>query len=219
MGSTVCRAVAADDALELVAAVDPGAAGTPVEGIVIESGRDHFGVARCQVVVDFTDAAAARHSVVDLVAQGVDVVVGTTGLTDADLDALAVVAAREGAGNVVVAANFSISAVLLMRLSPLVPFNLQNYLFGVTDVDFKRYLAATFVGIMPGSLLYVYVGSLGQQSGGGTTGKWIFFALGLIATAITVVLITRKAKARLAEAGVGAGKGKGKAKTPSRKKS
>ncbi len=107
--------------------------------------------------------------------------------------------------------------VLLMRLSPLVPFNLQNYLFGVTDVDFKRYLAATFVGIMPGSLLYVYVGSLGQQSGGGTTGKWIFFALGLIATAITVVLITRKAKARLAEAGVGAGKGK--AKPPSRKKS
>jgi len=119
MGSTVCRAVAADDALELVAAVDPSAAGTPVEGIVIESGRDHFGVARCQVVVDFTDAAAARHSVVDLVAQGVDVVVGTTGLTDADLDALAVVAAREGAGNVVVAANFSISAVLLMRLSEL----------------------------------------------------------------------------------------------------
>ncbi|MDQ3195993.1 MAG: TVP38/TMEM64 family protein [Pseudomonadota bacterium] len=105
--------------------------------------------------------------------------------------------------------------VALMRLSPLVPFNLQNYLFGVTEVDFKRYVAATFVGIMPGSMLYVYVGSLGQQSGGGTTGKWIFFALGLIATAITVVLITRKAKARLAEAGVGGDK----AQTPSREKS
>ncbi len=91
----------------------------------------------------------------------------------------------------------------LMRLSPLVPFNLQNYLFGVTDVDFKRYVLATFIGIMPGSLLYVYIGSLGQQSGGGSTGKWIFIAVGLVATVITVVLITRKAKAKLAEAGVG----------------
>jgi len=105
--------------------------------------------------------------------------------------------------------------VALMRLSPLVPFNLQNYLFGVTDIAFTRYLAATFVGIMPGSLLYVYLGSLGQQSGSGSTGKWIFLAVGLLATAITVVLITRKAKARLAEAGVGGDK----ARTPSRKKS
>ncbi len=105
--------------------------------------------------------------------------------------------------------------VALMRLSPLVPFNLQNYLFGVTDIAFTRYLAATFVGIMPGSLLYVYLGSLGQQSGGGSTGKWIFLGVGLIATAITVVLITRKAKARLAQAGVGGDK----APTQSRNKS
>jgi 4-hydroxy-tetrahydrodipicolinate reductase len=54
-----------------------------------------------------------------LVARGTHVVVGTTGLTDDDLSAFASAAAADGAGNVLVAANFSISAVLLMRLSEL----------------------------------------------------------------------------------------------------
>lgn len=119
MGATVCRAVADDGELELVAAVDPGAVGASVEGVAIGSSRETFRAAGCQVVVDFTNAAAARESVGDLVGQGVDVVVGTTGLTDADLDVLEAAASADGAGHVLVAANFSISAVLLMRLSEL----------------------------------------------------------------------------------------------------
>jgi uncharacterized membrane protein YdjX (TVP38/TMEM64 family) len=94
----------------------------------------------------------------------------------------------------------------LLRLSPLVPFNLQNYLFGVTEVGFYPYLAATFIGIMPGSLLYVFLGSLGHENGGkGTAWKWSFFALGILATAITAVIITRKAKVKLASSGIGKG--------------
>jgi len=54
----------------------------------------------------------------------------------------------------------------LLRLSPLVPFNVQNYLFGVTEVGFYPYLATTLVGIMPGSLLYVLLGALGHGDGG-----------------------------------------------------
>src|SRR5438270_11648307 len=41
--------------------------------------------------------------------------------------------------------------VALLRLNPLVPFNLQNYFFGVTDIGFWPYAAATFFGIMPGA--------------------------------------------------------------------
>jgi uncharacterized membrane protein YdjX (TVP38/TMEM64 family) len=94
----------------------------------------------------------------------------------------------------------------LLRLSPLVPFNLQNYLFGVTEVGFYPYLAATFIGIMPGSLLYVFLGSLGHDNGGKSAAwKWSFFALGILATAITAVIITRKAKVKLARSGIGTG--------------
>ena len=92
----------------------------------------------------------------------------------------------------------------LLRLSPLVPFGLQNYLFGITEIGFYPYLGTTFVGIMPGSLLYVLLGTLGHDDGGnGAVWKWSFFGVGIVATAITGVIITRKAKAKLAESGVG----------------
>ena len=90
--------------------------------------------------------------------------------------------------------------VVLLRLSPLVPFNVQNYLFGVTAIPFTQYVAATFVGIIPGTALFVYLGALGNTSGGPLI--WVFFGVGLLATAFVVVLVTRKAKAKLAEAGV-----------------
>lgn len=96
--------------------------------------------------------------------------------------------------------------VMLLRLSPVVPFNLQNYFFGVTDIQFWHYVAATFVGIMPGTALYVYLGAIGAAAGsGGSQGgalKWTFFSIGLLATIVVTVLITRKAKARLDELGV-----------------
>jgi uncharacterized membrane protein YdjX (TVP38/TMEM64 family) len=90
--------------------------------------------------------------------------------------------------------------VFLLRLSPLVPFNVQNYLFGITDIPFPHYLAATCVGIIPGAALFVYLGALGRASGGPL--EWGFFGVGLLATAIVVLLVARKAKAKLARAGV-----------------
>ncbi len=88
----------------------------------------------------------------------------------------------------------------LMRFSPAVPFSLQNWLFGVTAVTFFPYLIATFFGIMPGALLYVWIGSIGGSaaSGGDTsTAKIIFLAIGIVATLIVTIFIGKKAKEKL----------------------
>lgn len=93
--------------------------------------------------------------------------------------------------------------VLLLRLSPLVPFNLQNYLFGVTGIPFGHFVPATVVGIAPATAIYVYLGMLGKAAvEGGRAGgllKWILLGIGLLATAAVALLIARKAKAALAE--------------------
>lgn len=119
MGQTVCAAVVADPELELVAAADPGAVGSTVSGVPIAEGIAAFREVQCDVVVDFTVAEAARTTVPALLASGVHAVVGTTGLTDTDLAAFDAAASEKGAGHVLVAANFSISAVLLMRFAEL----------------------------------------------------------------------------------------------------
>ena len=91
----------------------------------------------------------------------------------------------------------------LLRLSPLVPFNLQNYFFGVTQVGFWAYVAATAAGIAPGAVLYVYLGVIGRSAGEGAGPlTWAFIAVGLGATALVAVLVGRKARAALAGKGV-----------------
>lgn len=92
--------------------------------------------------------------------------------------------------------------VALLRLSPLIPFNLQNYLFGVTAIPFPHFVAATFAGIIPGTVLYTYIGVLGNAAGDGGPARWALFGVGLLATVFVVILVTRKAKAKLRSAGV-----------------
>jgi 4-hydroxy-tetrahydrodipicolinate reductase len=116
MGRAACAAVAGDDRLALVAAVSPHHVGDIVEGLAVQADLGAFSAASCDVVVDLTNAAVARAAVPVLVRQGIDVVVGTSGLGDEDLTAFEDACAAEGAGNVVVAANFAISAVVLLRL-------------------------------------------------------------------------------------------------------
>jgi 4-hydroxy-tetrahydrodipicolinate reductase len=116
MGATVCRAVGVDPELELVAAVDPYAAGQVVEGIAIAGEPRAFADAGAEVVVDFTVADAARRTVPWLAMHGIHAVVGTTGLTDDDLNTFAE-EFGDGGPNCIVAANFSISAVLMMRFA------------------------------------------------------------------------------------------------------
>ena len=118
MGATVCRAVAIDPELELVAAVDPRAKGEQAEGVTISGEPKAFADAAADVVVDFTVAEAARTTVPWLAMHGIHAVVGTTGLTDDDL-AMFAQEFGKGGPNCVVAPNFSLSAVVMMRLAEI----------------------------------------------------------------------------------------------------
>jgi len=114
MGTTVCAAVAADPDLELVAAVDPGRVGADVEGVAIAG--DVEAMAAAEVAVDFTALAAARTNARWCADHGVHAVIGTTGFASGDLDDLAAAFTRS---NCLVAPNFAIGAVLMMRFAEL----------------------------------------------------------------------------------------------------
>ncbi len=116
MGSTVCETVAADPALELVAAVDPMHEGEAVAGVSIAGTPRALADAHAQVAVDFTAPEAAMGNLRWCAMHEVHAVVGTTGLSDSDLDELRHLFA---ASNCVVAPNFAIGAVLMMRFSEL----------------------------------------------------------------------------------------------------
>ena len=99
--------------------------------------------------------------------------------------------------------------VFLTRLSPIFPFNFQNYAYGLTRVPFLHYTVASFIGMIPGSFLYVYFGTLGRSgleaasgAGGAETFKIALQVVGLVATLLVTVLITRTAKRALRDAGV-----------------
>ncbi|MEZ5564488.1 MAG: VTT domain-containing protein [Gammaproteobacteria bacterium] len=94
----------------------------------------------------------------------------------------------------------------LLRLSPLLPFSLQNYLYGVTDVRFSHYVMATLVGTMPSKLLYVFVGAAGKAAAGGVNSRLqlMFISVGLIVTIGTAILVARRARTQLRKRGISA---------------
>ena len=94
--------------------------------------------------------------------------------------------------------------VLLTRLSPVFPFNLLNYAFGLTPVSLRDYFLASWIGMLPGTVMYVYLGSAaknladlaaGKVEGG--TGQQALFGVGLLATVAVTVAVTRVAKRAL----------------------
>lgn len=94
----------------------------------------------------------------------------------------------------------------LMRLSPAIPFNLLNYGFGVTRISLRDYVLASWIGMMPGTLMYVYLGSiagdlasLGAGRQGRTAAEWVLYGVGLLATVAVTVYVTRLARAALAK--------------------
>jgi len=94
----------------------------------------------------------------------------------------------------------------LLRLSPIVPFSISNYLYGLTAVRFWPYVLASWVGMLPGTVLYVYLGAAGRTLGAGKTrSPWqiALLALGLLATAAVTILLTRVARAELSRTRVG----------------
>src|SRR5438105_14043827 len=54
--------------------------------------------------------------------------------------------------------------VFLLRLSPVIPFNLSNYFYGLTGMKFWPYVLASWIGMMPGTFLYVYIGAAGKAA-------------------------------------------------------
>jgi 4-hydroxy-tetrahydrodipicolinate reductase len=120
MGAAVCAAVGADPDLALVAAVDPAHAGKAVDpgGLEISASPDELVAARADVAVDFTLAAAAAVNAEWCADHAVHVVVGTTGFSP---EVLAKLKARFDAGpaNCVMAPNFAVGAVLMMRFAEL----------------------------------------------------------------------------------------------------
>lgn len=118
MGAAVCAAVAVADDLGLVAAVDVGSVGSTVGGVTIAGELRAFADAEADVVVDFTVADAVRVTLPWLAMHGVHAVVGTTGLTDADLSSVKS-AFGDGPAHCLIAPNFAISAVLMIRFAEL----------------------------------------------------------------------------------------------------
>jgi 4-hydroxy-tetrahydrodipicolinate reductase len=124
MGSTVCRAVAADDDLELVAAVDPHHAGIELSRVAGTTGLDTlvsgdpdvFVNERVDVVIDFTSADAARENLRFLAENAIHAVVGTTGFSDDDIEAFRTWFSKS---NCVIAPNFAIGAILMMRFAEM----------------------------------------------------------------------------------------------------
>ena len=97
--------------------------------------------------------------------------------------------------------------VFLLRLSPVFPFTLLNYGLGLTRVRFVDYLVAS-VGMLPGTLLYVYygklVGDVAALAGGAGVekgaGYWAVLGLGLVATVVVTTIVTRTARRALRDA-------------------
>ncbi|MEM1441442.1 MAG: TVP38/TMEM64 family protein [Verrucomicrobiota bacterium] len=89
----------------------------------------------------------------------------------------------------------------LTRLSPVFPFTLLNYGYGITRVKWLHFALASLVGMFPGTVMYVYFGSLGRLAGEASDTshlKLILTIVGLVATVVVTILITRAAKKALA---------------------
>ena len=116
MGRAVSAAVAAADDLELCAAITRRPREPTIAGVTVTTDFDALTAAGAEVVVDFTAASAARSTLPWLAARGLHAVVGTTGFSDDDFDAFRAQFTRS---NCIIAANFAISAVLMMRFAEL----------------------------------------------------------------------------------------------------
>lgn len=102
--------------------------------------------------------------------------------------------------------------VLLTRLSPIFPFNLLNYGYGLTRVSFRHYAAASWIGMIPATIMVVYLGAAAEsltavaagrvQKG---TAQQVFFWVGLAVTVFVAVMVARIARRALKQAVEGNG--------------
>ena len=91
----------------------------------------------------------------------------------------------------------------LTRLSPAFPFTLLNYAYSVTRISLHQYILASWIGMMPGTLLYVYLGSLAADLAVGgdrhtrTPAEWALYGVGFLATVAVTIFVTRIARRAL----------------------
>jgi len=88
----------------------------------------------------------------------------------------------------------------LTRLSPVFPFSLLNYAYGLTKVSLRDYVLASWIGMMPGTVMYVYLGSLarlGIESEQSGTAQTVLKIVGLLATIAVTVFVTKVARKAL----------------------
>ena len=170
----------------------PGAILTLAAGVIFGLGRGVLYVLIGAVLGSAAAFLVARHLARRLVEQRI--------AGNAKFAAIDEAIAREG-----------LKIVLLLRLSPVFPFNLLNYALGLTRVSFRSYLIGS-LGMLPGTVLYVYYGTAlgslaqvasGQSLQGGRAGRALLIA-GLAATIAVTIVITRAARRALQRATGGA---------------
>ena len=91
--------------------------------------------------------------------------------------------------------------VFLTRLSPVFPFAWLNYGFGLTRVKLGHYILASWIGMLPGTAMYVYLGTLANVASvqrTRTLGEWVLYGVGLLATVAVTLFVTRIARKALA---------------------
>jgi uncharacterized membrane protein YdjX (TVP38/TMEM64 family) len=94
---------------------------------------------------------------------------------------------------------------LMLRISPILPYTIANYLYGLTAIKFLPYVVATAIGIIPMVAVYVSIGAAGRQAalaaagGHQSTAEWIVLGVGIVVTVVAGILIARGAKRELAD--------------------
>jgi uncharacterized membrane protein YdjX (TVP38/TMEM64 family) len=95
----------------------------------------------------------------------------------------------------------------LTRLSPVFSFNLLNYAYGLTRVSLKEYVLASWIGMLPGTVMYVYIGSLAgdiasigaESAEAPSSAQWTINIIAFVATVLVTIYVTKIAKKSLAE--------------------
>ena len=90
--------------------------------------------------------------------------------------------------------------IFLTRLSPIIPFFLLNYALGLTKIRLRTYIISSWAGMIPGTVLYTYIGSLGKTilTTENSLADWVILGVGLIATVSVTLIISKIAKRSLA---------------------
>lgn len=95
----------------------------------------------------------------------------------------------------------------LLRLSPVVPWSMSNYVYGITPVKPLGYIGATWAGMLPGTIVYAYIGALAGTAAvnaGGersmTPAQWILTGVGLAATIVVMAMISRSVRGAVSRA-------------------